>query len=171
MLQEGWQNGYCTSLENWRPKRTSRFESEALRFDPQAFAKRPFVFESGLPYEVRIEKNTRTIVITGFGSGTTAETLQLIADQRDTFREHSGFNLIYDSCALKIDSSPADMMQVAALLFEQNGSYFGRIAVVVPESREELGRIFAALAHPHGVTTNVFTNVSDARRWLGIERN
>jgi hypothetical protein len=109
-------------------------------------------------------------VITGFGNGTTADTLQLISDQRDTFREHSGFNLIYDSSALHIDSSSADMMNVATALFEQNGSYFGRIAIVVPESREPLARMFAALAHPHGVNTNVFTNLPDARKWLGIER-
>ena len=122
-----------------------------------------------MPYQVRIEENIRTIVITGFGSGTTADTLQLIADQRHTFREHAGFNLIYDSSALDIDSSSADMMQVASALFEQNGSYFGRIAVVVPESREALARMFAALAHPHGVNTNVFTNLADARKWLGVD--
>jgi hypothetical protein len=122
-----------------------------------------------LSYQVSVEETTRTIVITGFGSGTTADTLELIASQRDTFRDHAGFNLIYDSTALQIDSSPTDMMQVATALFEQNGSYFGRIAVVVPESREALARMFAALAHPHGVNTNVFTNVTDARRWLGIE--
>jgi hypothetical protein len=124
-----------------------------------------------LPYEVRIEKAERTIVIRGFGSGTTAETLALIVSQRDTFRENSGFNLIYDSTSLDIESTPGDMMRVATELFEQNGSYFGRIAVVVPESREALARIFAALAHPHGVNTNVFTNLADARKWLGIERS
>lgn len=124
-----------------------------------------------MPYHVRIEANTRTIVITGFGTGTTADTLQLIADQRETFREHAGFNLIYDSSALQIDSSSADMLNVATALFEQNGSYFGRIAIVVPESREPLARMFAALAHPHGVNTNVFTSAADARKWLGIQRD
>jgi hypothetical protein len=123
-----------------------------------------------LPYEVLIEQTARTIVIRGFGSGTTAETLQLISNNQQTFREHSGFNLIYDSTELQIDSTPADMLQVATALFEQNGSLFGRIAVVVPESREALARMFAALAHPHGVNTNVFTNIADARKWLGIER-
>ncbi len=123
-----------------------------------------------MPYEVNVETKTRTIVITGFGSGTTADTLALIASHASTFRDNSGFNLIYDSSALQIESNSADMMKVATALFEQNGSYFGRIAVVVPESREALARIFAALAHPHGVNTNVFTNVADARRWLGIER-
>ena len=44
------------------------------------------------------------------------------------------------------------------------------MAIVVPENREWLARIFAALAHPHGVAANVFTHVIDARRWLGIER-
>ena len=110
-------------------------------------------------------------MITGFGTGTTDDTLQLIADQRETFREHAGFNLIYDSSALEIDSSSSDMMKVATALFDQNGSYFGRIAIVVPENREPLARMFAALAHPHGVNTNVFTNLPDARKWLGIERN
>ena len=122
-----------------------------------------------MPYEVHVEKNTRTIVIKGFGSGATADTLRLIAEHSNTFRENAGFNLIYDSSALQIDSSPADMMQVATALFEQNGSYFGRIAVVVPEKREALARIFAALAHPHGVNTNVFSSASDARKWLGID--
>lgn len=123
-----------------------------------------------MPYEVRVEHKTRTIVITGFGSGTTADTLELIASQHATFREHPGFNLIYDSSALQIDSSPTDMLRVATALFEENGSYFGRIALVVPESREALARMFAALAHPHSITTNVFTNLPDAHRWLGIER-
>ena len=123
-----------------------------------------------MPYEVRVENETRTIVITGYGSGTTADTLELIASQHATFRENPGFNLIYDSSALQIDSSPADMMRIATALFEQNGSYFGRIALVVPESREGLARMFAALAHPHSVNTNVFTNLPDAHRWLGIER-
>lgn len=126
---------------------------------------------TALPYEVRVEPSARTIVITGFGRGTTADTLQLIAEQRDTFRDNAGFNLIYDSSRLEIDSSPAEMMQVADALFQQNGSYFGRIALVVPESREALARIFAALAHPHGVNTNVFTNLGDARKWLGIDRS
>ena len=72
-----------------------------------------------MPYQVRVEKSTRTIVITGTGSGTTADTLDLIASQRDTFRENSGYNLIYDSSAMQIDSNPADMVKVADELFEQ----------------------------------------------------
>jgi hypothetical protein len=121
-----------------------------------------------LPYQVQIEDATRTIVITGSGQGTTADTLDLIARMRQTFREHRGFNLLYDSSAMNIASSPNDMMRVATALFEESETAFGRIAIVVPEVREELARIFAALAHPHGVSANVFQHVADARRWLGI---
>jgi hypothetical protein len=121
-----------------------------------------------LPYRVDIEEATRTIVITGSGQATTADTLQLIAGMRDTFREHRGFNLLYDSSAMDITSSANDMLRVATALFEESETAFGRIAIVVPEVREELARIFAALAHPHGVSTNVFQHPADARRWLGI---
>jgi hypothetical protein len=123
-----------------------------------------------LPYHVQIEDSTRTIVITGTGHGTTADTLDLIAGLRPTLREYRGFNLLYDSSAMDIASNPNDMMRVATALFEESETAFGRIAVVVPEVREELARIFAALAHPHGVSANVFTHVADARRWLGIAR-
>ena len=119
-----------------------------------------------MPYEVTIDAKARTIVITGHGRGSTAETLQLIADQQQTFREHAGFHLLYDSSAMEIDSSAIDMVKVAETLFQAPVS-FGRIAVVVPQSRELLARIFAALAHPHGVKADVFSHVTDARRWLG----
>lgn len=107
-------------------------------------------------------------MITGFGQGTTADTIHLITTARDVFRKHTGYNLLYDSSALDIDSNPTDMMKVANALFEESGALLGRMAIVVPESRAHLARIFAALAHPHGVNTNVFTHQSDARRWLGI---
>jgi hypothetical protein len=123
-----------------------------------------------LPYTVFIDEPNRTIAIKGIGRGTTADTLQLIADQAETFREHAGFNLLYDTSELDIESNPTDMMAVAKALFESSETAFGRIAVVVPESREWLARIFTALAHPHGFNANVFTQISDARRWLGIER-
>jgi hypothetical protein len=121
-----------------------------------------------LPYQVEIEVDARTIVITGSGQATTADTLELIAGMRHTFREHRGFNLLYDSSAMDIASNANDMMRVATALFEESETAFGRIAIVVPEVREELARIFAALAHPHGVSANVFQHTADARRWLGI---
>jgi hypothetical protein len=125
---------------------------------------------SRLAYDIFIDHPNRTIAIKGTGRGTTADTIALIASQRQTFREHPGFNLLYDTSEMEIESSPGDLMTVAKALFESTETAFGRIAVVVPESREWLARIFSALAHPHGVNANVFTHISDARRWLGIER-
>ena len=122
-----------------------------------------------MPYEVSVDEPSRTIVIKGTGTGTTAETLQLIADQRQTFLDHPGFSLLYDSSELQIESSANDMMQVAGALFDNTPVSFRRIAVVIPEHREGLARIFAALAHPHGIGTDVFTSVSDAKFWLGME--
>jgi hypothetical protein len=115
---------------------------------------------------VQIDTTSRTIVITGTGSGTTADTLALIASQQPNFIEHPGYNLLYDSSAMSIDSSPADMITVANALFDGGTRSFGRIAVVVPHSREALARIFTALAHPHGINANVFSDAEDARRWL-----
>jgi hypothetical protein len=123
-----------------------------------------------LPYETRVETDARTIVIKGSGRGTTAETIQLISDSRQLFAQHPGFHMLYDSTELLIDSSPNDMMKVAEALFDPRFAAFGRIAVVVPEDRAWLGRIFTALAHPHGITANVFTHLNDAWRWLGVER-
>ena len=123
-----------------------------------------------MSYHVFIDEPNRTIAIKGTGAGTTADTLELIASQHQTFRDHAGFNLLYDTTEMEIASSPADMMTVAKALFETSETAFGRIAVVVPPSREELARIFSALAHPHGFNTNLFTQLSDARRWLGIDR-
>jgi hypothetical protein len=123
-----------------------------------------------LIYTVFIDEPNRTIAIKGAGNATTADTLELISTQQQTFREHAGFNLLYDTTEMEIDSSPADMVAVATALFEQSETAFGRIAVVVPESREGLARIFTALAHPHGFNANVFTHISDARSWLGLDR-
>ena len=124
-----------------------------------------------MPYSIQIDQTLRAILVKGTGTGTTADTIELIRSLRSTFSEHAGFSLLYDSTNLDIDSNPADMMKVAKTLFEEGNAVIGRMAVVVPERREELARIFSALAHPHGVDVNVFTHVSDARRWLGIERS
>ena len=124
-----------------------------------------------MPYSVVIDQTLRAILIKGTGTGTTADTIELIRSLRDTFSEHVGFNLLYDSSDLDIDSNPADMMKVAKSLFEESHAVIGRMAVVVPEKREELARIFSALAHPYAVDVNVFTHAADARIWLGIERS
>jgi len=120
-------------------------------------------------YEVNIDNHTRTIAIRGSGSGTTADTLELINSQLQTFRDNPGFNLLYDSSALDIESSSSDMLKVADALFQKGAAHFGRIAVVVPERRADLGRIFAALAQSHGINANVFTHLADAQHWLGID--
>lgn len=120
-----------------------------------------------MPYDVWIDEAARAIVVKASGRGSTAETLQLISAQGETFREYAGYSLLYDASELEIDSSPSDMIKVGTALFEGSGAAFGRIAIVVPSSREELARMFTALAHPFGVTANVFTDVADARAWLG----
>jgi hypothetical protein len=124
-----------------------------------------------LPYEVTIDHNTRTIAVRGYGTGTTAETLQLIEDQQDTFRSCTGYNFLYDASELRIESSPADMMKVADALFAQGSAHFRRFAIVVPEGRVALARMFTALADPHGINANVFLYIDDARRWLGIQHD
>ena len=121
-----------------------------------------------MPYHVVVDETTRTIVIKGTGRGTTADTLQLITEHQQTFRDHIGFNVLYDSSDLQIDSSPADMLKVAQALFQDPEIRFGKFAVVVPESRAELARMFTALAHPHGVQANVFTHGADALSWLAL---
>jgi hypothetical protein len=123
-----------------------------------------------VPYEVTVDHETRTIAVRGFGKGTTADTLDLIASHRETFRACPGYNFLYDSSALDITSSPADMMRVAEALFELNRTSFRKFAIIVPESRITLARIFTALAHPFGIDANVFRDVDEAREWLGIEQ-
>ncbi|MGH7464932.1 MAG: STAS/SEC14 domain-containing protein [Longimicrobiales bacterium] len=122
-----------------------------------------------MPYDITVDHLSRTIVVTGTGSGTTADTLRLIADHQETFRSHPGFHLLYDSTQLQVVSSPTDMMAVANALFEEARVSFRKIAIVVPDTRIELARIFTALADPYGISANVFTDVGDARRWLGID--
>jgi hypothetical protein len=123
-----------------------------------------------VPYQVTIDHETRTIAVRGFGVGTTADTMQLIADQQETFRDCPGYNFLYDSSALDIVSSPADMMKIADALFGRSDAAFRKFAIVVPPGRLQLARIFTALADPFGVNANVFEDAGDARRWLGIER-
>jgi hypothetical protein len=123
-----------------------------------------------VPYEVTVDHETRTIAVRGFGKGTTADTLDLIASQRDTFRSCPGYNFLYDSSALDIASSAADMLKVAEALFGLNGTSFRKFAIVVPESRVNLARIFTALAHPFGIHANVFRDVDEAHEWLALER-
>jgi hypothetical protein len=122
-----------------------------------------------VPYDVTVDHRTRTIAVVGHGDGTTAETMQLIADQQAMFRECRGYSFLYDASRLRIESSPADMMKVAEALFAQSSALFSRFAIVVPESRIHLARMFTALADPHGVHANVFLYPEDARRWLGLD--
>lgn len=119
-----------------------------------------------MPYEVIIDHDTRTIEITGFGTGTTADTLQLIADQQAAFRACPGYDFLYDSSRLRIDSGTADMLRVAEALFTQARATFRKMAIVIPPERAPLARIFTALAHPYGIHANVFIDAGDARRWL-----
>ena len=121
-----------------------------------------------MAYDVTIDNTTRTIAIRGTGSGSTADTLELIESQLQTFRDNPGFNLLYDSSGLDIESSSSDILKVAEALFQKGVAHFGRIAVVVPERRADLARIFAALAQTHGINANVFTHLTDAEQWLGI---
>lgn len=119
-----------------------------------------------MPYAVSLDDATRTVVLKGFGQGTTADTLQLIADVESTLQQHPGYHVLYDALQLEIESSPQDMMRVASALFGLPGVTWGRFAVAVPTKREQLARVFAALAHDNGVTADVFDNVPEARRWI-----
>ena len=119
-----------------------------------------------MPYEWRIDHDARTIRVRGFGDGATADTLGLIARLQDSLRECAGYDFLYDSRDLRIESSPADMMRVADGLFGETGAKFRRFAIVVPPARVALARIFAALADPYGVTANVFADVETAQEWL-----
>lgn len=121
-----------------------------------------------MPYDVQIDHSKRIIIVTGSGAGTTADTLRLIDELQDTFHACVGYNLLYDSTQLEIESSPADMLKVAEALFDRTHASFRKFAMVVPPQRVQLARIFSALAHPHGVSANVFTSASDARTWLGL---
>ena len=121
------------------------------------------------PYDVSVDAAARMIVIKGAGNATTSQTLELIARDRQTFRDNPGFGVMYDSVELTIDSSATDMVQVANALFAIGSETFGRFAVVVPEKRLQLGMMFTALAQSHGINASVFTQAADARRWLGVD--
>ena len=121
-----------------------------------------------MPYDVQIDHAKRIIVVTGSGAGTTADTLRLIDDLQETLRTCVGYNMLYDSTQLEIESSPADMMKVAEALFDRSRASFRKFAMVVPLQRVPLARIFSALAHPHGISANVFTSAAEARSWLGL---
>ena len=123
---------------------------------------------AGSPYTWQIDHEACTILVEGRGAGTTADTLQLIAALQETLRECAGYRFLYDSVELHIESSPTDMMQVAEALFGRSRASFDRFAIVVPQARVQLARMFTALAHPHGINANVFTDRNDARRWLGL---
>jgi hypothetical protein len=105
-------------------------------------------------------------VITGRGRATTADTVSLIERHRRTFLDHPGFNVIYDSAGLDIESSAPDMVRVAGALFGEGASPFGRFAVVVPARRAGLAMMFTALAQTHGIDANVFGDLGDAHRWV-----
>ena len=119
-----------------------------------------------MPYEYAVDHTSRTIQVRGYGHGTTEDTLRLIESLHDTLREWAGYDFLYDAVELHVESSPSDMIRVAAALFGEAGARFRRCALVVPSARIPLARIFAALAHPWGVTANVFRDVESAREWL-----
>ena len=122
------------------------------------------------PYSWTIDDSTRTVSVRGYGEGTTADTLAMIAELGAELRTRRGYDAIYNSVDLRIQSSPADMMRVATATFQEAGMRFRRFALVVPVSRLGLARIFAALAQPFGVTANVFADEDTAREWLAERR-
>lgn len=122
------------------------------------------------PYSWTIDDSTRTVFVRGYGEGSTADTLGLIAELGAELRARKGYDFVYDSTELRIQSSPADMMRVANAMFQEGGLRFRRFALVVPPSRVALARIFSALAQPFGVTANVFADVDTAREWLAERR-
>ncbi len=121
-----------------------------------------------MPYDWNVDHTNRIIRVRGYGEGVTSDTLRLIDEVRDQLRDYADYDFLYDSLELRIQSSPADMMKVANALFREARARFRRFAIVVPTSRVGLARIFAALAHPFGVTANVFDDVESARDWLAV---
>jgi hypothetical protein len=109
-----------------------------------------------------VDHARRLIAVTGHGTGSTADTLALISEHKETFRSCPGYDFLYDVSQFGIESSPADMIRIAAALFGHAPEPFRRFAIVVPEARANLARMFAALAQPFGVTANVFADVDDA---------
>ena len=122
------------------------------------------------PYSWTIDDSSRTIFVRGRGEGATADTLDLIAQLGDELRGRKGYDFVYNSVELRIQSSPADMMRVANAMFQDAGLRFRRFALVVPAGRVGLARIFAALAQPFGVTANVFADEETALEWLAERR-
>jgi hypothetical protein len=122
-----------------------------------------------LSYTVSVVTDSRTIVIKGAGTGSTTNTLQLITDVADMFEQHPGYNMLYDSLELEIDSSPSDMVKVATALF-QTTARIPRMAVVVPPARVALAHVFAALANDNNVRASVFTDLNEAWHWLAESR-
>ena len=123
-----------------------------------------------MPYDYSVDRDACTIRVLGYGSGTTADALRLIEELQDTLRASEGYDVLYDAVQLQVESSPAAMIQIAKALFGEAGAKFRRFAIVVPPGRVPLARIFAALAHPWGVTANVFGDVESAQEWLAERR-
>ena len=123
-----------------------------------------------MPYDWNVDRTTCRFFVRGHGEGTTEDALRLIAEMRDTLRECPDYDVLYDSTELRIHSSPADMMRVANALFRDAGGRFRRFALVVPNARVPLARIFVALAHPFGIMANVFNDADTARDWLAVRR-
>ena len=121
-----------------------------------------------MPYEVIVSHQPKVVQVRGFGEGTTADTLQLIEEQRATFRACAGYDFLYDAAELRIESGPIDMVQVAQALFVDADTSFARFAIVVPGPRMPLAHIFSALAEQHSTEVHVFRYSEDARRWLGL---
>ncbi len=121
-----------------------------------------------MSYAVYFHEDTRTIEIKGTGTATTSATLDLIAGLGDSLRSHPGYDLLYDTTALQIQSSASDMVKVAEALFDNTGAEFGRIALVIPDARKAFAMMFTALANQHDIDASVFTDVYEAREWLGL---
>ena len=122
------------------------------------------------PYSWTIDDEKRTVFVQGYGEGVTSDTLELIEQLGAELRIRKGYDFVYDSVQLRIQSTPADMMRVAKAMFEDGNLRFRRFALIVPPSRVPLARIFAALAQPFGVTANVFSDQESAREWLAERR-
>ena len=123
-----------------------------------------------MPYEWKIDDETRTVFVRGHGEGVTADTLELVNQLSAQLRSRTGYDFVYNSVELRIQSNPADMMRVANAMFRDANLRFRRFALVVPPGRVPLARIFAALAQPFGVTVNVFADNETAREWLAERR-
>src|SRR5689334_8819711 len=121
--------------------------------------------EIKFPYAVSVDHNRRAIVLKGIGPATTDDTLRLISENKPLFMQYVDYNVLYDAVDLQIQSSAADMVRVADALFTDMPPY-GRFAVLVPEDRAQLGRMFTALAETRGTVACVFTDPADAWNWL-----